>query len=903
MNNSKGMTSSDPAPPRPSSSLFPPDDDDDWLCYQPSLSSTSSTFTVRDDLDDDDDAADPTPSSTAPKPPRRQPLSLDFSDMPTLDADDPFSVDRELLRYADRTPTSHSTKRTQPSADDVVDLTDDPPSPALLPLRSHSATATFAFHSPSAQHSSPFLIPPPPVRRNITDFFSSAAVKHESAAAAISRPPPTPLQPRAAVKEESGQGGVKREDEAWKYLLTGRKAAVKSEPGRGRGARGRDRGGTPVRGGRGRYDRFTQSMVKPEPLPPPPSSPHLFASATAEEERTLEHIRRYSLRTGFRAGPCPAFKRIAGTTISVDAFQYSLAEPRSLSFFLSQSAAPPLTPRAAVRRLSATSLHSTDLRSLSAGDVGSHHSDHTVGLYRGWDIGLIYCSSITATLLVEQDGISPAVVRAIPLHQRVYVDGVYVTLIDANHCPGAVIFVFELPPFIDDAELTRKGPRLTGHGPVYVHCGDARYCKEMGQLFTGAVSGEVEAAAGSSSVEVPSAIHNHYASLYAASTLVHLSRLTITGVYLDTTYCRPVHQFPPQAEVVRYTLDVVRDILVKERRTNEKLRKQHQHSHHHTAASSALTTAWSALSSTLSPHPSSSPSPPPSFLDGYSRAQHQRTLFLVGSYSIGKEKVFLEIAREFGMKIYASPAKLRLIRQIQLFNDRNSQLITPDQASSQLMKEASATPIPYPISSSASPSSSSSSSSSSPALLSPFSQTLSWSTWDAADVLTSDIRCSRLHVVPLSYCSLLKVGEYLDPELNPEMRKIQGLYHSVVCWRPTGWIGNTPRVSQKTVEVSVVKEEEGEKKRGGKGRKKKGQATERKVVHQKTAMQVFVHHIPYSEHSNFSELTELVRVLADCGMQQGQVIPTVNVQRSEEMCREFDPVFAERRRFNTQPHR
>ena len=836
------------------------------------------TFTLRDDLDDDDEVEEEEGEEaekadeelTAAPPPRRQPISLDFSDMPTLDADDLWSVDRELLRYADDPPMSSpspppptppslaSIKRAKPLAEDIIDLTSDPPSPPPppAPLRSHSATPTFPFNSPTAAHSSPFIIPPPTVRRSITDFFSTPAVKGETTTAVNAQPTVPPA--RVAVKEEGV--GHKREEEAWRFLLTGRKPVVKAEAGRGRGMRVRGRGGTPVRGGRGRYDRFTQSMVKPEPLPPPPSSDHLFACPTPEEERTLEHIRRYSLRTGFRAGPCPAFKRIAGTTISVDAFQYSLAEPRSLSFFLSH-----------------------------------HHSDHTVGLYRGWDVGLIYCSPITATLLVEQDGISPSVIRAIPLHRRVYVDGVYVTLIDANHCPGAVIFIFELPPFIDEAEVTRKGPRLTGHGPVYVHTGDARYCREMGQLFTGAVSGEVEAAAGSSSVEVPSAIHNHYASLYAASSLVHLSRLTITGVYLDTTYCRPVHQFPPQAEVVRYTLDVVRDILIKERRTNQRLSSQLQQPHA-AAASSTLTTAWSALSSAHSPHPC--PSPPSStFLDGYSRAQHQRTLFLVGSYSIGKEKVFLEIARHFGMRIYASPAKLRLIRQIQLFNDRNSQLITPDVASSQLMKEASAAPSPYPTSS-PSPSSSSSSSPSS-SLLSPFSQTLSWSTWDASDVLTSDIRCSRLHVVPLSYCSLVKVGEYLDPALNPEMIKIQGLYHSVVCWRPTGWIGNTPRVSQKTVEVSVIKQEEGEEgeKRKGRGRKKKAaQAPLRKVVHQKTALQVSVHHIPYSEHSNYTELTDLVRVLADCGLQQQALIPTVNVQRSEEMCREFAPIFAEKRR-------
>lgn len=40
--------------------------------------------------------------------------------------------------------------------------------------------------------------------------------------------------------------------------------------------------------------------------------------------------------------------------------------------------------------------------------------------------------------------------------------GVEVTLVDANHCPGAVQFCFQLPA-----------------GVRYVHCGDARYCAAM----------------------------------------------------------------------------------------------------------------------------------------------------------------------------------------------------------------------------------------------------------------------------------------------------------------------------------------------------------------------------------------------------------------------------------------
>lgn len=36
--------------------------------------------------------------------------------------------------------------------------------------------------------------------------------------------------------------------------------------------------------------------------------------------------------------------------------------------------------------------------------------------------------------------------------------------------------------------------------------------------------------------------------------------------------------------------------------------------------------------------------------------------------------------------------------------------------------------------------------------------------------------------------------------------------------------------------------------------------------------------------------------MSECGVNESGVIPTVNVQRSEEICREFAPTFQERRR-------
>ena len=68
------------------------------------------------------------------------------------------------------------------------------------------------------------------------------------------------------------------------------------------------------------------------------------------------------------------------------------------------------------------------------------------------------------------------------------------TLVDANHCPGAVQFLFQLP----------------GGGARYVHCGDMRFSK-------------------------------------AQMENCHLQRFVgARAVFLDTTYCHPRHVFPPQ---------------------------------------------------------------------------------------------------------------------------------------------------------------------------------------------------------------------------------------------------------------------------------------------------------------------------------------------------------------------
>ncbi|KAI8910187.1 beta-lactamase-like protein [Gorgonomyces haynaldii] len=179
------------------------------------------------------------------------------------------------------------------------------------------------------------------------------------------------------------------------------------------------------------------------------------------------------------------------------------------------------------------------------------HSDHYMGLTSKFQHGPIYCSQITADLVMQQLRVPKEWIYPLPLEENITIQGVQVRLIDANHCPGAVLFYFEAPD-----PPTR-----------ILHTGDFRACEA----------------------------HWTHPNLQGR----------IDFLYLDTTYCKPIYKFPPQEQT--------------------------------------------------------------SMMDKFLKTKPKSNiLVVVGSYSIGKEKVFLRASQVLNSKIYCKANKLRLLKCLQL---------------------------------------------------------------------------------------------------------------------------------------------------------------------------------------------------------------------------------------------
>lgn len=142
--------------------------------------------------------------------------------------------------------------------------------------------------------------------------------------------------------------------------------------------------------------------------------------------------------------------------------------------------------------------------------LSHYHADHMEGLNSSWSFK-IYCSQLTAGLLVDEMKIQNDLVTPLEVGQPHIIpvdelgcETMTVTLLDANHCPGSVMFVFE------------------GYFGCIFYTGDFRYDDQL-SLQPG----------------FPQAKQ-------------------VDQLFIDNTYCNPKAQFPTRKQALEIILKIIK---------------------------------------------------------------------------------------------------------------------------------------------------------------------------------------------------------------------------------------------------------------------------------------------------------------------------------------------------------
>ncbi|KAA1086892.1 hypothetical protein PGT21_014753 [Puccinia graminis f. sp. tritici] len=303
---------------------------------------------------------------------------------------------------------------------------------------------------------------------------------------------------------------------------------------------------------------------------------------------------------GYRKGGAgkkavPFYKLMPGTTISVDCFSHGPV-PGVSAYFLSHA-----------------------------------HSDHYTKLSSSWKHGKIYCSKTTANLVKLKLRVDSHWIVPLDFNTPYTVDDVRVVLIDANHCPGSAMFLFE-----GITKPDRKPFR-------YLHCGDFR--ATPAQLRHPAIHEKV-----------------------------------IDICYLDTTYLDPKYCFPAQDQVIQGCCKAIGARVLDDDHTATMSSKDIK-TLQDIGRSRAVLKSWlqphsaSSSSTTLGPLPkkegvpeqvagASGEEPKQPKLasifepkDQTSTNEKRKSLILIGTYSIGKERIVIEVAKKLGSKVFCADAR------------------------------------------------------------------------------------------------------------------------------------------------------------------------------------------------------------------------------------------------------
>ncbi|KAM0802303.1 DNA repair metallo-beta-lactamase-domain-containing protein [Usnea florida] len=282
---------------------------------------------------------------------------------------------------------------------------------------------------------------------------------------------------------------------------------------------------------------------------------------------------------------CPFYKIMPGLFICVDAFRYGAVQGCN-AYFLSH-----------------------------------FHSDHYIGLTSSWCHGPIYCSHVTANLVRRQLRVDPKWVVDLEFDKKVEVpgtQGVEVTMIPANHCPGSSLYLFE--------KVIGKGksPKVQR----VLHCGDFRAC--------------------------PAHVQHPKLRPDIVDTITgrNLAQQKLDVCYLDTTYLTPKYAFPSQEEVIKACADMCVSLskdFVDESDSWEQTKKER--------AGDGMV---KFVRRTTVKEEVEEDEVKIKIEDEHSKKARGRLLVIVGTYSIGKERICLGVAKALNSKIYAPPNKQKI---------------------------------------------------------------------------------------------------------------------------------------------------------------------------------------------------------------------------------------------------
>ncbi|PTB65453.1 DRMBL-domain-containing protein [Trichoderma citrinoviride] len=263
------------------------------------------------------------------------------------------------------------------------------------------------------------------------------------------------------------------------------------------------------------------------------------------------------------------------------------------------------------------------------------HSDHYIGLTANWRHGPIYCSKVTGSLVKQQLRTAAKWVVELEFEKSYDIpgtDGATVTMMPANHCPGSSLFLFEKP---------------FGNGPNkrvkrILHCGDFRACPQhirhplLKPDVIDSISGKTK-------------------------------QQRIDICYLDTTYLNPRYSFPPQGDVIQACADMCASMSADSNCADDVWQRSEKSAETGTMSKYFQSDKATEVDDQSKPKPS---------------RPKQRLLVICGTYSIGKERICVAIAKALGSKIFASPAKIKICKQLD--DPELTALLTSDPVEAQV---------------------------------------------------------------------------------------------------------------------------------------------------------------------------------------------------------------------------